>query len=223
MHAERQGAASSSRIPFGSANGCSPALRRSADSWAIRGSWLIAGTGRAASPGARSDRCRARRAPGRAARPGVPGLEVGVADRPGRGDAVDVLDRVEVALPEPEQDRAVDLGVAADVVVLLGGEGLAGGSVGPLPGVGVALVQPDGLGVPVLHLARHEAAALQQQHPLPGGGERVGQGAAAGSRADDDDVVVVGHDCSPGDWSLIRRWRAGRPTRRWRRAAWRGR
>ena len=48
---------------------------------------------------------------------GVPGLEVGVVDRPGRGDAAVVPDLAEVLGPQPEQRRAVELGVAADVVV----------------------------------------------------------------------------------------------------------
>ena len=51
MHAERQGAASSSMMPIGSGNGCRPAPLRSADSWSIRGSWLIAGKGYGASLG----------------------------------------------------------------------------------------------------------------------------------------------------------------------------
>src|SRR6266849_4702739 len=46
-------------------------------------------------------------------RAGVPGLEVGVGQGPGRRDAVHVLDLPEVALTETEQDRPVDLGVAA--------------------------------------------------------------------------------------------------------------
>jgi len=74
----------------------------------------------------------------------VVGLEVGVVQRPGRRDAVDVLDGPEVAFPEAEQDRAVHLGVAAHVVVLFGGEFLAF-VVDPLAGVAVAPVRPDRL------------------------------------------------------------------------------
>jgi len=64
---------------------------------------------------------------------GVSGLKVGVSQRPGRRDAVDVLDLPEIALTETEQDRAVDLGIAAHVVVLLGRELLAGAGVRPVP------------------------------------------------------------------------------------------
>ena len=48
---------------------------------------------------------------------GVVGLEVGVGDRPRRRDAAVVRDLAEVALAKAEQDRAVDLGVAADEVL----------------------------------------------------------------------------------------------------------
>src|SRR5207248_5687981 len=99
----------------------------------------------------------------------------GVRDRPGGRDAVDVADLPEVALAEAEQDRAVDLGVAADVVVLLGIELLAGAGAGPVAGVAVAQVRPDRLGLPVLLLTGQPAASLEQQHALAGGGERPGE------------------------------------------------
>ena len=86
----------------------------------MRGSWLIAGKGYGVA-GGRLGRVDAVLAVHLVERlgAGVPGLEVAHSDRPGRRDPVDVADLAEVALPEPEQDRAVHLGVAADVVVLL--------------------------------------------------------------------------------------------------------
>ena len=51
---------------------------------------------------------------------GVVGLEVVVGDRPRRRDAAVVLALCEVALAQPEQDRAVELRVAADEVLLVG-------------------------------------------------------------------------------------------------------
>ena len=48
---------------------------------------------------------------------GVVGLEVGVGDRPRRRDAAVVADLAEVALAQAEEDRAVELRVAADVVL----------------------------------------------------------------------------------------------------------
>ena len=123
---------------------------------------------------------------------GVVGVEVGVGQRPGGGDPVDVGDGAEVAFAEPEEHRAVELGVAADVVVLLGGELLAV-LVGPFAGVAVAQVLPQRLRAPVLDLAAQPVAAFEQQDPGAGGRERVGQRAAAGAGTDDDEVVVVAH------------------------------
>ena len=48
---------------------------------------------------------------------GVVRLQVGVVDRPGRRDPAVVAQLAEVLRPQPEQRRAVELGVAADVVV----------------------------------------------------------------------------------------------------------
>ena len=42
-------------------------------------------------------------------------------------------------------------------------------------------------------LAREEVATFEQQNPLAGRGQGVGEGAASSSGSDDDDVVVVGH------------------------------
>src|SRR5262249_55823478 len=98
----------------------------------------------------------------------------------------------EVALAEAEEDRAVDLGVAADEVLRMRPERDAV-LVVPALGRDVALLAEDLAGIPVLGLAREVAAAFEQQDALPRRREPVRQGAAAGSRADDDDVVVVAH------------------------------
>ena len=124
---------------------------------------------------------------------GVIGLEVVVGQRPRRRDAGVVADLVEVALTQTEEDRAVELRVAADEVLLVGAEGIAV-LVDPLLAAEVALLEEDLLGVPVLGLAGQVTAALEQQDALAGGGEAVSQRAAARAGADDDDVVVV-HLC----------------------------
>ena len=49
---------------------------------------------------------------------GVIGLQVGIRQGPFRRDSVHVLDGLEVALTEPEQHGAVELGVPADVTML---------------------------------------------------------------------------------------------------------
>ena len=124
---------------------------------------------------------------------GVVGLEVVVGQWPRRRDARVVADLVEVALAQAEEDRAVELRVAAHEVLLVGAEGVAV-LVDPLLAGEVALLEEHLLGVPVLGLARQVAAALEQQDALAGGGEAMCERAAARPRADDDDVVVV-HLC----------------------------
>ena len=53
---------------------------------------------------------------------GVIRLELVVSDGPGRREAVDMADLPEVAFAQPEQRGAVDLRIAADVVVQPGME-----------------------------------------------------------------------------------------------------
>jgi hypothetical protein len=93
--------------------------------------------------------------------PVVVGRQVGVGDGPGGGYPVDVLYGSEVPLPEPVEDGAVELGVPADVVVLLRGELPAVGGVGPPPAVVVALVDPQRLRIPVLWLPGKPVSPLQ--------------------------------------------------------------
>ena len=74
--------------------------------------------------------------------------------------------------------------------------GSAAGTVLPLvvvPGVlgHVAVVDEDVVRGPVRRLAREPVAALQQEDPLPRGGEVTGERAAAGARPDDDHVVAI--------------------------------
>jgi hypothetical protein len=142
----------------------------------------------------------------------VVGLELVVADRPGRGDAAVVADLAEVALAQAEQDRAVELRVTADEVLLVGPEGVAV-AVDPLLAAEVALLEEDLGAVPVLRLAGQVSAALQQKDALAGRREPVRERAAARPGADDDYVVVLALGGS------FRRGRSGRSTRRWRRAA----
>jgi hypothetical protein len=104
-----------------------------------------------------------------------------------------VANLVEVALTQTEENRAVELRVAAHEVLLVGAEGIAV-LVDPLLAAEVALLEKHLLGVPVLGLAWQVTAALEQQDALAGGGEAVRERPAARAGADDDDVVVV-HLC----------------------------
>ena len=124
-------------------------------------------------------------------------LQIPVVDRPGGRDPVVVLELAEVLGTQPEQGSAVELRVAADVVVHLGLERVV---VPVVPGLGGQVLAPneDRAGVPVVALAREVPAAFEEQHPLAGGSQAVRDGSAAGSAADDDDVVVVvAHVLSP--------------------------
>ena len=125
-------------------------------------------------------------------------LEVLVRDGPRGRDAVVVLELPEVLPPESIEGGAVELGLAADVVVDPGLEALA---LVVVPRVlrHVAVLDEDLPGVPVLDLARQPVAAFEQEDPLPGWGEVPGKRAPAGSGADDDHVVraIVRHPPSP--------------------------
>src|SRR6185295_16161862 len=60
----------------------------------------------------------------------------------------------------------------------------------------VAALEVDRLRAPVLLLAADVVAPLEDEDPLAGGSQRIGQGSTARPAADDDDVVmrVCGHD-----------------------------
>src|SRR6188472_1968837 len=115
-----------------------------------------------------------------------------------------VLELAEVALAQPVQRGAVELRRAPDEVVHLGLELLAR-AVEPAVGRDVAVLHEHSRGVPVLGLAGKPVAALQDQHPLAGRRQPVGQRAATRARADDDYVVVVAHVVvlSRTSWSSV--------------------
>jgi hypothetical protein len=138
-------------------------------------------------------------------------LEVLVGDRPGGGHTVVVLQLAEVLSAHAGERRAVELGVAADPVVGVRME-LASVAVAPRFLRVVLAVHVDGARGPVVPLARHVAAALQEQDPLARRGQRVEEGAAAGARPDDDHVVPVGHGALPSPLSAraVRRTGNGR-------------
>ena len=123
---------------------------------------------------------------------GVVRLHDVVADRPGRRDAVVVLDLAEVALAQPVKGRSVKLGRPADEVVDLGLKRLAV-AVEPPVGRHVAVLHEHRFGVPVLGFAGQPIAALEYQHALAGRCQPVGKRATAGSRSHDDQVVMLGH------------------------------
>src|SRR5262249_21092457 len=119
---------------------------------------------------------------------------------------------VKVAFAQAKQNRAVELGVAADEVLLVG---LVRSAVlvEPQLVVEVALVAEHLAAVPVLRLTEQIAGALVQQGQLAGRGELVGERSTARTGSDDDHVVVVHHS------SCFRSARSGMSTPRWRPGA----
>ena len=119
-------------------------------------------------------------------------LQLLVGDRPGRRDAVVVLQLAEVLLAEPVQRRAVHFRCTTDEVMDSGLERL---TLGVVPGVGrdVAVVDEHRLRDPVLELAREPVAALEQEDALAGRSKVTSERPAARPGSDDDDVVGVHH------------------------------
>src|SRR5438128_7440626 len=117
-------------------------------------------------------------------------LQVVVRARPGGRDAAVVGDLAEVLPAEPDQPRAVELGVPANEVVRAGVELLA---VAVVPGLldVVAVLDLDGARVPVLLLARDVAAPREEEDALARGREAIGERPAPRAGPDDDHVVVI--------------------------------
>ena len=99
-------------------------------------------------------------------------------------------DLVEIALAQPEQRRAINLGIAADEIVELRAEGAPPRVYPCLRGL-VSAVDEDGLRAPVRFLARQIVAAFEDQDALSGRGKRLSQRSAAGAASDNDHVVVL--------------------------------
>ena len=122
-------------------------------------------------------------------------LQLVVGDRPGRRDAVVVLQLAEVLLAEPVERGAVHLRRPSDEVVHTGLEGLAAGVV-PRVRRDVAVVDEHRFRDPVLELARKPVSALEKEDALSGRREVSGECPTARTRPDDDDVVGLGHEIS---------------------------
>ncbi len=123
---------------------------------------------------------------------GIEGLEIGVGDGPGGGDAAVVPDDAEVLGAHAEHGGAVDFGLAADEVGLLWVEVLAVLIVPGLAGV-IAIGKKNRGGGPVELFLREKRAALQDKDALAGLSKAQGEWAAAGSGTDDDRVVGIRH------------------------------
>jgi hypothetical protein len=123
----------------------------------------------------------------------VVGLEVGVGKRPSKRNAAFVVENAEVFGAKAKECCAVDLGLAADEVGLLGVKGLVIFVKPDIFGV-VTVVQEDGAGVPIEFFLGEELAALKDENALPRLCKMKGESAPASPGADDDYVVLVGHE-----------------------------
>jgi hypothetical protein len=121
---------------------------------------------------------------------GVERLKIVVGDRPRRRDPTMVAKFAEVLRAEPEQRRAVELGVPAHVVVDFRLELIAVPVVPELLRE-VLPAYEHRVGLPVVALPRQERPPLQPEHLHPVRGEPVPEGSSPGSRTDDHNVVVL--------------------------------
>ncbi len=99
-----------------------------------------------------------------------------------------VLYFAEVGLAETQERRAVELGIATDVVVDARPE-RASRSVQPVLVGRVVLLVEDGPGTPILLFAAQVFAALENQNAKPGRGKCVSERRAPRTASDDDRVV----------------------------------
>jgi hypothetical protein len=121
---------------------------------------------------------------------GVERLKIVVGDRPRRRDPTMVAKFAEVLRAEPEQRRAVELGVPAHVVVDFRLELIAVPVVPELLRE-VLPAYEHRVGLPVVALPRQERPPLQPEHLHRIRCEPVPECPASGSRPDDHNVVVL--------------------------------
>src|SRR4029077_15975938 len=119
-------------------------------------------------------------------------LQVLVGDRPGRRNAVMMVQLTEILASQPIERSAEQFGRAADEVVHLW---LKWPAVTVMPGIGgyVPVLLEYRRRIPVLHLALEPVAALEDQDALSRRRELPGESATARAAADDDDVVSLDH------------------------------
>src|SRR5665213_173505 len=122
----------------------------------------------------------------------VIGFEDGILQRPRRRNAVLVPDLVEVALPHAKECSAVDLRIAANVVMQAWMEAFA---ILAVPGLVrlIGAINEDGLRIPVCGRAWEIVTALEKQNALAARCEAMRHGRAAGPAADNNHIVMVRH------------------------------
>ena len=124
----------------------------------------------------------------------VIGFEVVVGNRPSWGDATEVTNLAKILATQAEQRRSIEFCVSSHVVVRVGMQRFTV-LIAPLfPGL-VFRFNIHSVRVPIRLFATHVAAAFENQDFLAGWSQRIGQSAASGARADNDDVEVLFRAC----------------------------
>src|SRR5665213_2820487 len=99
-----------------------------------------------------------------------------------------MADFAEIALAQPQQHGAIDLAIAADEIMQARVKAASLAAVPPLFRLVMALDE-NLARVPIRALARKIVAAFKQEDSLAGLRQAPGHGAAAGTRADDHNVI----------------------------------
>jgi len=125
-----------------------------------------------------------------------------ILDRPLGRNAVVMLELFKILFAQPEQRRAINLRVAADVIT----EARINLAAFPVEHLLGRIILERTFVAPVLLLAWQKRSTLQHKNVFAAGRKTIQERAAARARADDDDVKVFVHD---GSWSVAR----GKPYR----------
>ena len=105
--------------------------------------------------------------------PLVIGLEIAVAQGPGRRNAIVMLNLLKIPLSQPEMGSPIHLRGPAHKVMATGLEGFA---LAIEPGVlrNIATLLENLRGIPVFRLPRQPVSPLQDQHLQPGSSQLAG-------------------------------------------------
>src|SRR5438552_18357877 len=108
-----------------------------------------------------------------------------------------MTERFKIPFAQPEQRRAINLRVAADVIT----EARINRAAVLVEHLFGRIILERTFVAPIVLLARQERPAFQHEDALAAAGEPMQQCPPACARADDDDVEMLVHD---GSWSGVR-------------------
>ena len=122
--------------------------------------------------------------------PLVIGLEIAVAQGPGRRKAIVMLNLLKIPLPQPEMGSPIHLRGPTHKVMATGLEGFA---LAIEPGVlrNIATLLENLRGIPIFRLPRQPVPPLQNQHLQTRASQLAGQGATSSTTADDQHIHML--------------------------------